>query len=334
MPESEIDAEALAVHRRAVVVDTHQDTLEDVVAGRRHLGERADSGHADLPRLLEGGVDVVLFSHWTRPTGYPGLTLSQVLHKLHIFWQECADTSSTLAPATTAGEIDAAVAAGKVAGVVSMEGLEAIGSDPGLLDVLYRIGVRVASLTWNERNALADGTGQSETRSRLTAAGREAVRAMHRLGIVVDVSHLSEGCFWDLLEQGDPPVIASHSNARALCDHPRNLSDDQVRAVAQRGGVVGVTFVPAFLVPEEAGTPATLESVVAHIDHLVTLVGPEHVGIGSDFDGTEQLPVGLEDVTRLPALTEALLRRGYGEAAVTAILGGNFLRVFRQVWGR
>ncbi|MBX5464557.1 MAG: dipeptidase [Clostridia bacterium] len=332
MADQAVDPRALALHQRAVVVDTHQDTLEEVVAGRRTLGERSASGHADLPRLKEAGVDVVLFSHWTRPTGHPGLTLQQVLHKLSVFWRECAANAADVAPVAGTAELEAALAAGRVAGVVSMEGLEAIGDDPGLLEVLYRLGVRVASLTWNERNALADGAGQSETKSRLTRAGREAVREMNRLGIVVDVSHLSEGCFWDVLETGSRPPIASHSNARALCDHPRNLSDEQVRALAAAGGVVGVTFVPGFLVPEGSGQRATLETVIAHIEHLVSLVGPEHVGLGSDFDGTAELPSGLEDVTRLPALTEALLRRGYGEEAVTAILGGNHLRIFRQVW--
>ena len=196
-------------------------------------------------------------------------------------------------------DIDRAIAAGKIAAFLSIEGGEALAGSLGVLRMLYKVGVRSLTLTWNGRNELGDGVGASG--KGLTAFGRAVVREMNDLGMLVDVSHLSERGFWDAMKVSTQPLIASHANCRALCDHPRNLTDAQIRAVAGQGGVIGVTFVPDFL----GGETPSVDNVLDHIDHMIAVGGEDCVGLGSDFDGTKELPAGLADCTGLPLLTRA-----------------------------
>lgn len=182
-------------------------------------------------------------------------------------------------------------------------------------------------MTWNGRNELADGVGESETEGGLTRFGRAVVQEMNRLGMVVDASHLSEAGFWDVLEVSNQPVITSHANSRCICNHRRNLTDEQIRALAARGGVIGLTFYPDFIHPDQP----SLEKLLDHMDHIISLAGVDCIGLGSDFDGIDQVTSGLEDISRLPAITEGRWRRGYREEEIAKILGGNFLRVLQQV---
>jgi membrane dipeptidase len=175
---------------------------------------------------------------------------------------------------------------------------------------LYRLGVRLLTLTWNQRNQIADGIGESRTGSGLTEFGLKVIDEMNDLRMLIDVSHLSETGFWDVIKKSNDPIIASHSNCYALCPHLRNLKDEQIKAIADKGGVIGITFVP-----------------------IVEKVGVDYVGLGSDFDGTDGLPLGLEGVDKIPNITEELLDRGYKEREIEKILGGNFLRVFKEVVG-
>jgi membrane dipeptidase len=192
--------------------------------------------------------------------------------------------------------------------------------------------VRNIGLTWNLRNAAADGVDETRSSSGLTNFGVQLVQEMNRLEIMVDISHLSPTGVRDVFLVSEAPVIASHSNAYALCPHRRNLTDEQLEGVASKGGVVGVTFVPNFIT--EDGNQATLKGLLDHIDYMVKTMGVDHVGLGSDFDGFFNSNVrGLEDVTHLPKLTAGLVERGYGEEDVKKILGGNFIRVFREVVG-
>ncbi|MBO8141561.1 MAG: membrane dipeptidase [Firmicutes bacterium] len=318
---------AAAFHRRCLVVDAHCDTALRLAAGASLASQRPE-GHVDLDRLAAGGVDVQVFALWADARERrSGLTV-RCLDLLDAVWREMERWSDKLHPILTAADLEEAQASAKIGVLLSIEGGEALEGSLSALRAFYRLGVRAMGLTWNGRNDLADGVGEAATGGGLTSFGRQVVKEMERLGMVVDVSHLAEAGFWHVLEIYPGPVIASHSNARAVCDHPRNLTDRQIRALAGTGGVMGINFCPDFL---RAGGGATLDDVVRHIDHIVGLVGPDHVGIGSDYDGIDSTPAGLEDVSRLPALTEALLRRGYGEKAVAAILGGNFARVFRQV---
>jgi membrane dipeptidase len=320
---------AAALHREAVVVDAHVDTVLDLGPGRRSLVARSARGHVDLPRLREGGVDVQVFALFIEPPYKPERALLRVVQLWDRLRAELEAAGTGVRLCRTAADLDAAVAAGQLAVLLSVEGGEAVGTDLAALRALHALGVRAMGLTWNERNALADGAGEERAQGGLTQFGREVVAEMNRLGMVVDVSHLCERSFWDVLAASQAPVVASHSNARALCDHRRNLSDAQIVALARSGGVMGINFYAHFIDPDPER--ADIARLCDHIDHIAALVGPEHVGLGSDFDGIERTPRGLEDVTRLPAVTEALLRRGYTDAQIKLILGGNFLRLFRQV---
>ncbi len=320
----------LEIHREAIVVDSHCDTLMHLFpeGGReaRRLGERSEKGHVDLPRLMEGGVDCQVFAIYTaRQEGEPW-ALRTALRMIEAFNRECA-SNEAVTLAQSFEDIIKAVERGRIAAILSLEGAEPLMGDPTLLRIFHRLGVRMASLTWNWRNPFADGVGSKRAEGRLTEAGVEALREMERLGIVYDVSHLSDSCFWDVVELKEGPFIASHSNCRALCDHPRNLTDEMIRAIASRGGVVGVNFYPSFVCEGKA----TVERLVDHIDRVVELVGSDHVGLGSDFDGIGATPEGLEDASKMPNITGELIKRGYSERDVKKILGENFLRVFKEV---
>ena len=338
--------DAAKLHREALVVDGHVDTLIAAVKGKRSLGERSAEGHADFPRLLEGGVDVQLFAHYIEPDFKPDRGLLRFMQMADAFYREVRANPGLVGHAKSVEDIERLREAGKLACVMSIEGGEALQGDLGVLRMLFELGVRVIGLTWNQRNRIADGIAEARTGGGLTEFGVAAIREMNRLGIVVDVAHVSDPGFWDVAEISEKPFIASHSNARAVCDHPRNLNDDQIAALARAGGVMGMNFAPNFVHPElgamahplsgskagEGAPRATLEMVLDHVDYIVELVGPQHVGLGSDFDGIGDTPDGLEDATKLPAITAGLLDRGYSEPDIRDILGGNFLRVFREVW--
>ncbi len=321
------------LHQESLVFDAHCDTLQEMLAGKRRLGECSEEGHIDLPRLGKGGVTAQIFALFVSPNFFPRGAAGQALRLLDVFYQELEENADQLTLATTASDIERAKVAGKVAGILSLEGAEALEGDLGVLRAFYKLGVRNLGLTWNLRNAAADGVDETRSSSGLTNFGVQLVQEMNRLGIMVDISHLSPTGVRDVLHVSEAPVIASHSNAYALCPHRRNLTDEQLEGVASKGGVVGVTFVPNFVT--EDGNQATLQSVLDQIDYMVKTVGVDHIGLGSDFDGFSG-PVkvqGLEDVTCLPKLTAGLVERGYGEEDVKKILGGNLMRVFREVVG-
>lgn len=314
-----------ALHRDAVVIDLHCDTILEVASGARDIRGRTPSGHIDLPRLREGGVDVQVFALFVHPR-FAGEGFPRATQLLDAF-DRLADSDPGLQRATSAAEIERAVEAGRIAVVLAVENATAIDGRLEHLERLYARGVRMMSLTWNNSNDLAGGAA-GEVRGGLTPLGRTVLARMEALGMVIDVSHLSEASFWGVLEASTGPLVATHSNAAGLTPHRRNLSDAQLRALAVRGGIVGVNFYPAFT------GGASLRHVLDHVDYLVQVMGAGHVALGSDFDGFSQTVVDLEDVSRLPNLTAGLLERGHAPEAIREILGGNALRVFRQVWGR
>ncbi|HHY36848.1 MAG TPA: membrane dipeptidase [Firmicutes bacterium] len=315
---------AQRLHRQALVWDSHCDTLMDIAAGRRTLGQGNAGGHLDLPRLQQGGVKVQIFAIYIESPPY----LRRTLEFIGAFYRELEQNRGKLTLAGSMAEIEAATLRGEVAAILSIEGGEALEGGPAILPCLYRLGVRALGLTWNHRNQLADGIAEARTGGGLTTLGLETVAEMNRLGMVIDVSHLSPAGFWDVLEHSRHPVIASHSNARGLYDHPRNLDDDQIRALAARGGVMGINFSPAFL-----GPAASLETVLDQIDYIARLAGCDCIGLGSDYDGIAATPRGLEDVSLLPNITRGLVARGYSDQDILKILGGNFARVFARVIG-
>jgi len=315
------------LHRDCVVVDGHCDTVLRLWQSRASLEERRQDGHLDLPRLREGGVDVQVFACYIEPEFKPDRGLQRALQLVDLFYRQLEGCPG-LRLVRNSADIEEAGRQGQVGAILAIEGGEGIGDDLAYLRTLYRLGVRLITLTWNQRNLIADGVGEERTGGGLSTFGVQVVQEMNRLGMLVDVSHLSEAGFWHVVETCQGPFVASHSCCRALCDHRRNLSDDQIRALARAGGLVGINFAPAFL--REDGQ-ASWEDVLRHIDHVVSLVGPDHVGLGSDYDGIPATPLGLEDASRLPVLTRGMLERGYSEEDIRKILGGNFLRVIKQV---
>jgi membrane dipeptidase len=210
---------------------------------------------------------------------------------------------------------------GKIVAVLGIEGGEALNGDLSVLRVFYRLGVRLLGLTWNQRNQLADGVSERITGGGLSVFGREVVIEMNRLGMMVDLAHISEKGFWDAIELSSQPVLVSHANCDGLCKHPRNLKDDQIKALAKTGGVIGLSFVPNFLGNGTVG----LDDFLDHVDYVAGLAGIDVIAIGSDFDGIEETPEGLGDSSCYPRITAGLLKRGYTVKEIKGIMGENML---------
>lgn len=324
--------EAAVLHRDHIVCDGHCDTLMRVLEGKCQLDQRSAEGHIDLPRLRDGGITAQVFAIFIEDAYLPAGACRQTLRMLDAFYGQLQQNGESLLLALRAADVERAKAEDKVAAILGIEGAESLEGDLGLLRMFHRLGVRLLTVAWSRRNQAADGVYEVRTAGGLTRFGVQLVEECNKLGIILDISHLAPAGVQDVLKISSAPVVASHSNAYALCPNPRNLNDEQLVALADKGGVVGVTFVPAFIT--EKREDASLERLLDHIDHIVSVVGIDHVGLGSDFDGfSPPPPVGLEDVTCMPNITAGLVTRGYSPEDVGKVLGGNFLRVFRQVAG-
>jgi membrane dipeptidase len=329
--------DANTLHQRSIVIDGHCDTLlrwqmreQPLPPYLKHMEEQED--HIDLERLVAGGVTAQNFACFVRPNLTPSQATRETLRLLDVFYRFQAEHTNVLSPATSAADIERAKGQGKIAGILSMEGAEGLEGDLGVLRMMYRLGVRWVGLTWSRRNQAGDGVAELCTGGGLTEFGSALVQEMNRLGMIVDIAHLAPAGVRDVFEVCEEPVVASHANAHALCGVPRNLTDEQMEQIAASGGIVGAVYVPGFITDGEA--PATLEMLLDHVDHMVHVMGVDHVGLGSDFDGFGgPPPVGLEDVSCVPGITVGLLARGYGAQEVQKILGGNWLRVIREVVG-
>jgi len=323
--------QAKQIHQKAIVFDGHCDTILRIMNHKHSLVNRKSTGHLDIPRLKEGGINIQVFAVFIEDIYKQNNSLKRTLQLIDCFFNEIEKNQDKISLITNYSQIKEINKKKKIAAILSIEGGEALEGDLGILRVLYKLGVRLLTLTWNQRNQIADGIGESRTGSGLTELGLKVIDEMNRLGMVIDVSHLSETGFWDVIKRSKAPIVASHSNCYALCPHPRNLKDNQIKALADKRGVIGVTFVPNFLTQEKRKT--TIEDVVKHIDYLVERVGVDYVGLGSDFDGTRRLPLNLEGAEKIPNITIELVKRGYKEKDIKKILGGNFLRVFEEVVG-
>lgn len=334
------------LHERAVVVDCHNDLIL-LVAHHKERGRPDYFRERWIPELRRGGVDVQVLPIFLDERYLPEGGLRRSLSLIELVYEQANANADEVALCFTGAEIDAAVAEGKIALVLALEGCEQIGTSVELFDTYFRLGVRMASFTHFGRTMLADGSAEPSN-SRLTRAGIAAVESMQRMGMLVDVSHLSLAGVDHILEITIRAVIASHSNAAALRDHHRNLPDDRLKAIAATGGVIGVNMYAWFLDDEK---PA-LRHVIDHIEHIASVAGIDHVGLGPDFineyfetefpgdqilfeglDG-KALPEGTEGSSRdLPLVTQALFERGFSEADIVKVLGENFLRVFRRELG-
>ena len=319
------------IHRKAIVIDGHCDTILNIANKKVQIEKRNKKGHLDIPRLQEGGVDIQVFAFFIESIYKPDRAVKRTLQLFDIFSRELKKNEERLSLITGTSQIKKTIRAGKIGVILSIEGGEALEGDLGILRVLYQLGIRLITLTWNQRNQIADGAAEQRTKSGLTEFGVKVIMEMNRLGMLIDISHLSEAGFWDVIKLSEQAVIASHSNCYSLCPHARNLKDDQIKAISDKGGIICVTFVPDFLT--KGNRKASLEDVLNHIDYLVKIGGINCVGLGSDFDGTRALPLNLEGVDKIPNITIGLLRRGYKEKEIFKILGGNFLRIFKKIVG-
>jgi membrane dipeptidase len=337
------DAEVMRVHKSALLIDTHNDIpTEDAgkdraIGAKFNLAERTDKNHTDLPRLKEGGAGAVFFVAYVASNfvgGNRGVTRAhQVIDT--ILYDIVERYPNDLALATTADQIEAIHKKGKIAALIGMEGGHAIQNNLDLLRTFYERGVRYMTLTHTNSNGWADSSGDVNDaavthHNGLTDFGKDVVREMNKLGMMVDISHVSDKTFYDALEVSKAPIMASHSACRALANVPRNMTDQMIMDLAKKGGVVQVNFYCNFLT---AARPprATIDDVVAHIDHIRQIAGIDAIGIGSDFDGIDCAPEGLEDVSKFPNLTRKLLEKGYSAEDIRKIYGGNLLRVMRAV---
>jgi len=327
--DNQVDFQLELLHTKAFVVDLHNDVLEKVVDRGYQLGVRHSYNHSDIPRFFEGGVDAQMFVVWVNPNAYLSISYQKALQFFDAFDNQVALNSTKIAQARTTDDIFQINAQNKLAGVLVVEGGHVIENDLEKLKELYRRGMRYLTITWNNSTNWATSAEDSRSTTRgLSDFGKQVIRMLDSLGVIIDVSHVGIKTIEDILATTQYPIIASHSGVRALRNHYRNLYDNQIVAIANSGGVIGVVFYPYFLA--SSGT-TTINTVIKHIDYIVNLVGIDHVAIGSDYDGIGSTPVGLEDVSKLPDLTLALLKHGYSNAEVKKILGENFLRVFQQV---
>jgi membrane dipeptidase len=364
-------AEARRIHASAPVFDGHND-LPGAVRERGSsfdaydIGKRLEFGHTDIPRLREGGVGAQFWSAYVPTSEIAKKTSARYCREqIELIRAMCARYSADMELALTAADVERIRAEGKIAGLIGIEGGHAIESSLALLREFHALGARYMTLTHNDTLDWADAATDVARHGGLSAFGEDVVREMNRLGMLVDVSHVSADTMRDVLRVSKAPVIASHSSAWAIAEHPRNVPDDVLRSIRGNGGLVMVNFATGFVDPEAARIalgwyPAVraveaetsdenerarrLEEwrkanpmpevragrVVDHIEHIARVAGVEHVGLGSDYDGISSLPVGLEDVSCYPVITAELLRRGWSEADVRRVLGGNAMRVLRE----
>src|SRR5256714_24664 len=363
---------ALAIHRRAIVVDTHNDITTAMTNDDYDLGGTPPEPYrTNIARMKKGGLNAEFFSLYIRPDYVVnGGAARRTLDMIDSVYRAVERHPKDLMFATSAADIRRAKAQNKIACLMGIEGGHAIGNSLPTLREFYRLGVRYMTLTWNNANDWADSNRESKHNG-LTDFGKDVVREMNRLGMLVDVSHVGDKTMSDALDVSRAPIIASHSSARALSNHPRNIPDELLRRIAKNGGVVQVNFYTMFLdaatvAPQNAARnerlkaqqaaidekykddperlaeesdkleaanplpPLPLSKLIDHIDHIVKVAGIDHVGLGADFDGANDMPEGARDISMLPNITYELLKRGYGEQDIDKILGGNFLRVFAK----
>jgi membrane dipeptidase len=379
---SAISAQARAIHDSAIVVDTHADTPQRFLDGSFDIGstDPKDAGHISLDKARAGNLAAEFFSLWVDPKTNQGHFAQHTFDLIDSVYEQVAQHPDRMMMAFSAGDIERARKQKKLAALMGIEGGHSIENDIHLLRDFYRLGVRYMTLSWSNTNEWADSSGDIDDptiahHNGLTDFGKQVVLEMNRLGMIVDISHVADKTFWDAIAITKAPVIASHSSARALSSHPRNMTDDMLRAVAKNGGVVHVNFFSAFddqkyldafmaqskardAAVEEAiaqkraaGQPVSyldkdrverewsakiprppLKSLIDNIDHIAKVAGVDHVGLGSDFDGVSgATPEGIDSAADLPKITQALLDRGYSAGNIHKILGGNTLRVFKEV---
>lgn len=370
--DPELWQKALKIHDEAIVIDTHTDTPMATFGEDIDLGKKQERLDVDFVKMQDGGLDAVFFAAYVsnrmdekQPSKYALALIDEVYRQVEM-------NSDIAQLAFTPQDIRDIHKQGKRAVLVGMENGGPVEDSLALLRTYYRLGVRYITLTHGSNNQICDSATADEPKwNGLSPFGKQVVKEMNRLGMLIDVSHISDKAFFDVIEVSSAPVFASHSCARALCDVSRNMTDEMIKTMAKKGGVIHITFVSGFVSQEfkekssalrkklepqreklkkefkddrrgywraymklwkaEAPQRPSMDDLIDHIDHVVKLVGIDHVGLGSDYDGASSYPQGLGDASTYPVITYHLLKRGYSETDIKKILGGNFLRFFGDV---
>lgn len=369
-----ISDKAKKVHSSAIVIDTHDDTTQRLLDPSFDISARHTDGNIDVPRMRDGNLGAIFFSIWIPSKTTGPLAVKQALDQIDAVRQAVKHHPDALVLATTAADIRSAHQQGKIAALMGVEGGHMIDNDLAVLRSFAALGVRYMTLTHMGNTDWADSSTDTPVHNGLTDFGKQVIQEMNRLGVIVDISHVSDKTFYDALAVSKAPVFASHSSCRSICDAARNMTDDMMRALAKNGGVIQINYHVGFLSQEfrdfekahpdvekeieaevkkrcngnEACTLVAGDEVVRdfmkagklpkvdytkiieHIDHAVKIAGVDHVGLGSDFDGAV-MPISMSDASHLPSITEALLQKGYSEADIHKILGGNTLRLMSDV---
>jgi len=369
-----VSDQAKKLHSSSIVIDTHDDTTQRLLDPKFDLSIRHSDGNIDIPRMKQGGLDAIFFSIWISSKILGPEAVKQALDQIDAVRETVRKNPNDLLLATSAADIREAKKQHKIAVLMGVEGGHMMGNDLSVLRTFAALGVRYMTLTHMDNNEWADSSTDKPAHNGLTDFGKDVIREMNRLGIIVDISHVSDKTFADAIAVSKAPVFASHSSCRALCVAPRNMTDDMIRDLAKHGGVIQINYHVGFLSQEfrdfekahpevekeihdevdkrcgnnEACKLTTGDQVVRefmnagklpkvdwtvivdHIDHAVKIAGADHVGLGSDFDGAV-MPLGMQDVTHIPQITDALLKKGYSESDIRKILGENTLRVLSQV---
>jgi membrane dipeptidase len=359
------------LHRDALVWDCHNDLVYRVLYEGLDIGKRLPAGHVDIPRLKEGSVDIQVVALFVQNFLYPDKCAEQTFQLIDAMHKAIEKNSDSVELARTGADVERIAKAGKIAMPLAIEGGHAIEDSLELLIKFHSLGISSMTLTHNISHGWADSCNDKVRWNGLNELGEKVVKEMNRLGMVIDVSHVSDEAFFDVLGLSEDPVIFSHSGCRALNDHPRNASDDMLRALKKNGGVIGIVFVLPFLTPEynkameelnaigqpwlkkvspiedlelriaiehlDAGRDwplenlPTIEDVLDHIDYAVNMAGVDHVGLGADMYPRTPSPVGIRGVHDYPKITTGLKKRGYSDEDIKKIMGGNFLRVWKTV---
>ena len=358
------------LHKQILVVDGHNDVIIESILPGKNISKRLKTGHTDIPRLLEGGVDVQVFAVWSDDKKWKTNAFLHANTQIDALEKQFIGQEDKIELARNSADIERITSTGRIAALIGIEGGNMIEGKIENLEKLYERGARYLTLTWNYNLPWATAAAEEvKTKNNqgkgLTAHGKAIIKRMNELGMMIDLSHAGEQTFYDVLQVSSKPVIVSHSNAAALTPHYRNLKDEQLIALKENGGVVGVNFYSEFLDSNYSArvknlyrknhpvdsvnrkysigkmysllskkqkhlANTALENLLKHIDHLIKFAGVDHVAIGSDFDGIESPPQELEDVSKFPVLTKALLDRGYSPEDIAKIMGLNFLRVLKE----
>jgi membrane dipeptidase len=373
LPAGEVSVRARKLQSSAIVLDTHDDTTQRFFEKDFDLGKQNPTGSIDIPRMREGGMNAIFFSIWIDGRTKGPEAIQKALDQIDAVHENVHKFSKDMVFARTAADVRRAHTQGKIAALIGVEGGHMIGNDIRMIRIFSSLGVRYMTLSHFYNDEWADSSTDKPVHNGLTDYGKDIVREMNRQGMMVDISHVSDKTFYDALAIGKAPLIASHSSCRALCNHARNMTDEMIKALAAKGGVIQINYEKSFIDQaykdaydkETGGVVAGLADlaktckndsacmeramaerekklvasgklpdvswtrIVDHIDHAVKLVGADHVGLGSDFDGAS-MPSGMEDASKLPKITQALIDKGYSDSDIRKILGENTLRVMEQ----